>query len=199
MFAARLKQQHPEHKMSLRTFYRCIPSHIISAHRQKYRQCLCEVCQNIDLKLDTLNKLLEDAIDGWDVASEMTLYKEYTLQCLDRTCPSCGVDKFAEEIQRHLTCNNSTIVKWRSWDYVQHEKVKRKELVSPEDSLHSMVCLLKKEMKPFSKHLFVFRWHYMQLKKLLTNLPQNTSVFICDFAENFLCKYQNKVQLAQLG
>ena len=97
--------------MTLRTFYRCIPSHIISTHRQKYRQCLCEVCQDTGLKLDTLNKLLEDAIGGRDVASEMMLYKEYTLQCLDRTCLSCGIDKFVEEIQRRLTCSNSTIVK----------------------------------------------------------------------------------------
>lgn len=67
----------------------------------------------------------------------------------------------------------------------QHEKGEKKELVTHEDSLHTMVCLLKEKMKPFARHLFVFHWQYMQFKRLLTSLPQITSLIVCDFAENF--------------
>ena len=82
--------KNPEHQLSLRGMY-C--HHVLASRKQAYRQCLCEVCKNVDLKLDTLNRYLKEPVDGGDALSERSLCHELMLLCLDRKCPNCGADK----------------------------------------------------------------------------------------------------------
>lgn len=44
--------------VSLPSFHRHKPKNMASVKRLKFRQCLCEVCLNPKLKLDTLNRML---------------------------------------------------------------------------------------------------------------------------------------------
>ena len=61
--------KNPEHKLSLRGMYRHLPHDVLSSRKQAARQCLCEVCKNVDLKLDTLNWYLKEPVDGGDAHS----------------------------------------------------------------------------------------------------------------------------------
>ena len=72
-------------------------------------------------------------------------------------------------------------------------------MVSTEDILQSLLTDLMKQLQSYSRHLFVFRWQYRQFKTLLSGIPKMWAVVVCDFAENFLCKYQDEVQSARWG
>ena len=191
--------KNPEHKLSLRGMYRHLPHDVLSSRKQAYRQCLCEVCKNVDLKLDTLNRYLKEPVDGGDALSERSLCNELTLLCLDRKCPNCGADKLQVELAAAIQPQHDTVVKWKTWEMVKSGHGKRVELVSKEDTLQSLLANLMKQLQSYSRHLFVFRWQYRQFKTLLSGIPNMWAVVVCDFAENFLCKYQDEVQSAHWG
>ena len=194
------KLSNPGVSVSLRTMYRRKPGTIKTSRHSTYRQCLCEICTNIDLKLDTLNKFLgEYRIDGRDVLSDMSLCRVSTLDCINRTCSSCGVNVVRTTLTGHLETSMSQSARWKSWDMVQTEKGKRRELVVHQSSVSDLFGQLLVDLSTFSKHLFVFRWQYMQLRTLRANLLHTWAIVTCDFAENYLCKYQSEVQSAHWG
>ena len=190
----------PEATTSLRSPYRHRPSHIKTSRQQAFRQRLCEICLNIDLKLDSVSAHLEQAIGGHDVLSEMSVCSPPTSSCLNRNCDHCGVENAEKHIKQNLTCA-STSVKWQSWDLVRKENGQRKEKVEHEGTITDLVKILMKDLTTYSKHVFVYRWQFQQYKALLAKLPslQQIAVMVCDFAENYLCRYQNEVHSAHWG
>ncbi|XP_013411104.2 uncharacterized protein LOC106174215, partial [Lingula anatina] len=188
-------QKNPGSQISLRTLYRIMPKHILSSKRLKFNQCLCEVCANIDLKLDALNRHLEDPVDGRDLLSEASLCAgEPQQSCLDRQCLNCGVAQARARCQLKTDSQGDALTKWRSWKIVDTPRGKRRELVTEEGLIERLLDKLMEELQPFSRHLANFRWQYQQFRTLKCNLPPTWALVVMDFAENFLCKYQNKVQ-----
>ena len=68
-------------------------------------------------------------------------------------------------------------------------------------TLGCLLADLMKELAPLSRHIFTHRWQHKELKRLLSKLKSlpGTAVIINDFAENYLCKYQDEVQSAHWG
>ena len=190
-------------KVSLRTMYRHKPRHILTSHRQSYKQCLCEVCTNIDLKIDALNKILKGTllgqIQGRDALSEMTLCNDVTIDCINRTCKSCGVELVRDRLVEAIAPQRNSVLEFASWEMVQREKGKRRELVKAEHTAHQLLLLLLEDLESFSKHVFTFRWQFSMFKQLRYSLPSTWALGVFDFAENFLCKYQDEVQSAHWG
>lgn len=140
------REKHPDNTTSLRTFYRHLPSNIVSSSKLAYKQCLCETCTNIDLKLDVVNTITKLPIDGRDVASESTLCQTPTLACLDRKCNQCGVDKFSNLLHENLRQPLSETVSWKSWDMVKTGVGKRRELVQKKGTVEELLQELMKEL-----------------------------------------------------
>lgn len=201
----RVKRLHREfcrntsHKISLRTFYRMLPKNVLTSHKQKFQQCLCEYCTNIDLKIKQLNTVLEgNKIEGRDALSESSLCPVPTLACSNRTCPNCGVDKVRTSILQLV--DKSQSIKWEIWKMVEVEKGgKRREKVQRQGNVGDLVEELMTELEPFSKHLLNFRWQYQQVRDIQSKLPSTWALVILDFSENFLCKWQDEVQSAHWG
>ena len=101
-----LMRTNPEATTSLRSFYRHRPSHIKTSRQQAFRQGLCEICVNTDLKLDSFSAHLEQAIDGRDILSEMSVCSPPTLSCLNRNCDHCGVENAEKHIKQNLTAQH---------------------------------------------------------------------------------------------
>ena len=194
---------HMQSKVSLRTFYRNLPQHIKTVGHQTYRQCLCELCVNVDLLLDGLKPFLEVEIEGRDIASEMSLCAAPTLACYDRECSKCGVTLVEHHIRNNLKVDpGQQAVKWHAWMLVKKEKGQRREKVEMNGTLQDLLLKLQEELAPYSKHVFLYRFQYMQYKLLLSSLtllPDKRAVVVCDFSENYLCKYQDEVQSAHWG
>ena len=155
----------------------------------------------IHLKLDSISARLQQAIDGHDILSEMSVCSPPTLSCLNRNCDHCGVENVEKHIKENLTCASTMSVKWQSWDMVMKENGQRQEKVGHEGTFKDHVSILMRDLTTYSKHVFAYRWHFQQYKALLAKLPslQQTAVVLCDFAENYLCRYQNEVHSAHRG
>ena len=52
------------------------------------------------------------------------------------------------------------------------------------------------QLKTFSLHSFMARWQRSQFNNLRDNLPNDLALVVIDFAENYVCHYQNQVQAA---
>ena len=71
--------KHPDNKVSLRTVYRHKPKTIITNKHAHYRQCLCEICTNVDLKLNAIHKFCANPADGRDQLSDRSVYMKIYL------------------------------------------------------------------------------------------------------------------------
>ena len=160
---------------------------------------------NIDLKLDSVCAHLEQAIDGRDILSEMSVCSPPTLSCLNRNCDHCGVENAEKHIKQNLTCA-STSVKWQSWDLVKKENGQRKEKVERGGTIPDLVKILMKDLTTCSNHVFVYSRTDGSFSSTGLFWPSChpcsrllLSVLVCVFAENYLCRYLNEVHSAHWG
>ena len=89
----------------------------------------------INLKLDSVGARLQQATDGRDILSEMSVCSPPTLSCLNRNCDHCGVENVEKHVKQNLTCASTTSVRWQSWDMVKKENGQRKEKAEHEGTL----------------------------------------------------------------
>ena len=183
--------------------YRRRPHHVKTHRHQVLRQCLCEVCVNVDFKLDVLNRHLQEGktIDGRDILSEKSLCPVPALACLERKCKNCGISCIEDYIQSAMTSDLAQKVKWQVWEMVKKEKGQRKEKVLREGTLAELTSQLLVELSTLSKHIFVHRWQHNAFRTLLSKLPTlpKSAIAVMDFSENYLCKWQDEVQSAHWG
>ena len=143
-----------EQKLSLRSVYRHRPKHIKTSKHQAFRMCLCEVCVNVDLKLDAINQHLTAPVEGQDELSEMSVCPYPTLSCLDRTFKECGVQCVEQKIKATCKSEMTVPVKWYMWQMVKREKGQRREKIMQDGTLGGLLSDLMKELKPLTKHIF---------------------------------------------
>ena len=93
------------------------------------------------------------------------------------------------------------MVKWKAWEAVQRGKHRRQDLVEKDGTLDALICLLLDELHKFAYHIFVARWQHMQFRGRLSVLHERPSMAVAlfDFSENYLCCYQDEIQVAHWG
>ena len=172
---------------------------------QKYRklfQCLCEYCENVKLKLTSVNRLAE-RVNRTDLkfqnefdAVSATLCpkgeeKFHKLSCIDRVCKECGSAVLKEKLKPLFETDERPEVKWNKWETVnslnpktQKEISKRQEVeksVSPLDLVNELLI----ELEFLSLHLFEAQWQQQLVASLNKSLPENSVSITVDFAENY--------------
>ena len=193
------QRQHPEVKVSLRTFHRQKPSHLASVKKAKFRQCLCEVCLDPKLKLKTVNRFLKDKCDCVrDLLTESVCAFEDLArrECVERKCDTCGVERVKERLLSELGGCVSDIVTWAKWEHVKEGKANRMDKVKKRGSLGECLDELIEEIGSLYMHIYVAEWQRKQIQSLKENLPHGCALVTVDFAENFLCKFQDEPQSA---
>ena len=97
---------------------------------QKLFQCLCEYCENIKLKLTSLNKLVEqsgrldlkindiyEAVDGTMCGKEKE-ERYHKLSCIDGKYDQCGTNLLKEKL-KPIFNDEVSVVKWNAWSVVK--------------------------------------------------------------------------------
>ena len=97
------RERNPDLRVCRSLFYRSRPSHIKSPTQAKYRGCLCDYCQNINLKLQIMDQHLQEKgksekkiTDHRHVAALTVCVKEdgrryHNAKYIQRECTNCGV------------------------------------------------------------------------------------------------------------
>ena len=190
---------HPEVKASCRSFYRWKPQDVASVKKVKFRQCLCDVCLNPKLKLERLNRLLTTKFENVRQLlneSVCCFESQPKLNCVERKCSECGVERVRMRLHGELEGSLGLNVSWRKWELVREGKSSRIDQVKKTGSVRDCLNELCEELDHLFVHVFVAEWQRKQLQKLKAELPEGWALVTCDFAENFLCRFQDEPQSA---
>ena len=192
-------------KMSLSQFKKLRPKHIKTRSKASWVQCLCEKCENLNLKREALEKICTVKFDDIYKMVNLTLcnkpddQKWHHKRCIDRECENCGTSK----IQKVLIAQapkHDTDVHWKVWENVTVKtNSKRKMIVQKTGKIQELISQTLKELESFSQHIFLAKWQYHQYNELKNNLKEGTVVMTMDFSENYRCENQREIQSAHFG
>lgn len=202
------RKEHPETSVAFSTFAAKRPQNVVPLAKSKMIGCLCEYCENVNLKVAVLNK--ETKASG---QSDCVLKNKYDLvattmctkgeeeyhasACIRRECDRCGVNLLREKLQPVM---DGKEVEWLMWKNVKHtndgKTVTKKEQVTEKGTRRCMVEQLIEEAEPLAQHLFTSKWQYRQFLGLQQNIKKGSAIQVLDFAQNYRCEYQDEVQSA---
>ena len=80
------------------TFYRCRPRNVKSKVRVKYVGCLCEYCENLQLKIEAINCIKPGTfketyeLPHSTMCPKPTGWAYHRPECIEQTCDTCGVN-----------------------------------------------------------------------------------------------------------
>ncbi|KAK7089483.1 hypothetical protein V1264_024849 [Littorina saxatilis] len=202
------KEDFPDVKLSITKFKKLRPKDVYPSTRIKKRDCLCEYCENTDLKLDALRRFsVQHNLDNMTYKDRYELNRdtlcpkiqgEYKQACIDRKCLECGTSsvevKLRPLLETHIA-ENVTFSKWEFINYV-HNGVNKKKLGKTRKTVPApeFVAQLVSDATTLSKHLFNARWQGNQYDSISKDVPGGWVVFCQDFAENFTCWVQDEAQ-----
>jgi len=191
-------------KLCFSKFCTLRPSHILPYVKA---QCLCEYCENTDLKLKVINQVvqaknLDCKIRNRYHASGIIVCppsdyarKLHKLACIDRKCQECGVDAVELYLQP-LNVAAENEVSWQVWGNTTVRGNLRKALPLRSGKLKELTQKMKSELKILPNHLFQARWQQQKFWEIVKNPPKDSFVCVMDFAENYTCLLQKEVQSA---
>ncbi|XP_070210071.1 uncharacterized protein [Littorina saxatilis] len=188
----------PNNKISLRHFHRLKPKNVASVRKAKFRQCLCEICLNPKLKLQTLNMLAPCFRSVREMLEESVcaFVDMPKLECVERKCRLCGTERVKEKLESALEGRLESTVGWAKWMHVKEGRSSRMDKVKKRGSVHDCVNEMTEELESLYMHVFVAEWQRRQLSGLKADLPEGWALVTCDYAENFLCRFQDEPQSA---
>ena len=98
-------------KINLSTFRKLRPANVLTVGKAKFEQCLCELCTNVELKLEVLNSaarkenLAELIIKNRYHCAELTECSKAPgatfahKNCISRDCKKCGVKLLRKKLE----------------------------------------------------------------------------------------------------
>ena len=170
--------EEPDIRISLASFCRLRPLHIMLVNFTSRNTCLCRKHQNMALKL----KAVKSA--GVQVSTDPD-----TFVCLD-TPDAVGL---LQDIKNeHLT-----YMVWKKVPVEINGKTKEKmKIVKVKKTKEDFLALMKEEIVEFKDHVERVKNQYNQVKQLKEILPSNHAMVQMDFAEDYKCQSQDEIQSA---
>lgn len=125
-----------------------------------------------------------------------------SFDCMHGKCINCKTPYIEYNKER-----SSEEIKWWKWVRVDHkyEKAGRdittKKTIREEQNgtVGNLVTELETALVPFKVHYFNWKEQQRQYRKCVNNLKEDEIMILCDFSENFVCKYSNEIQSMHFG
>jgi hypothetical protein len=128
--------------------------------------------------------------------------KPSRVECLDRSCPDCGVNLTRDIINDQLKDHVNDPTKWNHWEYHEYEannkdkRGKKMQLIGHNGTMADLIEEMHTDLEPMARHCFNAAWQHKQIKQLVQNLPHNHCIMMMDFAENYACRVDAEIQSA---
>ncbi len=201
-----------EDRISLSSFLKLRPKHILSFTKLPHNVCCCQWHENLRCCLKAL-KSADTAFS--DVYVDYNMHKNFTCEeaspdCFFNKCIECQDSKiFKRFIEK--TESAAKIVNWQKWiktsknqngddehknQYCNIEKVKKTSSIS------DLTAELLDQVPFFLDHEFVKLNQSRSFDSMMQRAMENNSevaVFVCDFAEKYKCIQHNQTQSAHFG
>lgn len=177
------QNENPNMKLCFSKFCTLRPSHILPYVKAHLNQCLCEYCENMDLKLKVINQVVQAKNLDCEIrdryhASDITICppsddarKLHKLLCTDcKKFQECGVDAYLQPLD--VAAENK--VSWQVWGNTTVRGNLRKALQPRSGQLKKFIQEMKSELKILPNHLFQARWRQQKFWEIVKN-PANVS------------------------
>ena len=162
------KMKYPSIKVGLTTFKKLKPFNVKRVSETSHRSCLCQICCNLALKVDGLQKYAEKEDDSLkqkikgmnkNTLSDISVcpYDEYPQPlCLERTCSNCGPQKVTEFIGIAALEND---IEWYKWEPIQittNDNLKKRvtSCVVKSTTVDSFLKELENDMQKYPGHIY---------------------------------------------
>lgn len=164
----------------------------------KYIQCLCEICANFKLMLNSLKeKYAELNIDA-PFHISIHGFLEHMLCCTDLSdyhydcClgkhEDCGAIDF-QSLDEHL----DVTICYETWDSADDSKKKKIQVTDTLKGITQKIC---DQAHMLAIHRFDAGWQYQQFVNAKETLSEGEVLMVLDFAENYRTQNQMEVQSA---
>ena len=171
------------------------------------RQCICEVCANFSLLMKAMAENCGWKLNSVDVRTaahesmcipfERHLGPTHRISCVQRTCSSCGTKKVLEIFEKDPSFIPHNRVSFDQWAKLEKEDGKKKMVIAKiTGTQQQLLNLYIDKLERMALHLFNGDWHQKQLHEITRDVPDGVVVEVLDFAQNYLCIYQDEIQAA---
>ncbi|XP_041349280.1 uncharacterized protein LOC121368607 [Gigantopelta aegis] len=164
----------PTIKISMASFCRARPKHVLLTSFITRSTCLCTKHQNMALKIKAIRK------EGVNVPINPETFVKESHDCDEYELPE-----------------NVTYSQWKRVEI--EEKNKRKSVMRIVQTVvpkETFLDILKKEAVEFRDHITRVKIQYEAIRTLKENLPQHHIILQMDFAENYSCNTMEEIQSA---
>lgn len=201
--------------ISLSTFWRNKPRGIKRKSAARMLQCVCDICQNVELILNSIKvsmtrnnyiipEILQDT-NSLPITSAVALAtlcqsRLYLPKCLDRQCSDCGLRIIKEALLPWANDVPDDVIRWVTWKIVEStvkgKVTKRLTKVACENTRTELVTILLEKLESYGRHVYMERTQQRSYQASLKSLKSNQCVVVVDFAENYTCLRQGEAQSA---
>ena len=170
--------EYPHTTLSLTSFKRLRPTYIALASYGSRNTCLCQIHQNLTLKLEALLSLKVVNTKNAD-----SVIKQHT----------------DSEILEKIANVDGDVVTYKQWkrceipDKPGKQKMK---IVTKEKPKAEFVALMADALKKFREHVDRVQTQFLEIRNLKMILPENHVICQMDYAENYLCSHHDEIQSA---
>ena len=167
-------------KTSFSAFKKGKRNHVLTFISHKYRECLCEYCANVDLKIQatTVNNI-HDRYDSMLTLRPKKPHSDYHKTSPDRKCDVCGTKLLTSHLLSLLDdeTKKSQPMSWYKWEIVKQGGYARLTKVKKDGTFEELVDALVQYFEAFSCHLFNGKWQW----KALQFVEDNEGVRTCTY------------------
>lgn len=196
-------ENNPQDQISYSSFTKLRPSSVKLFGSTPKNMAACERCANVDLLLQTLKQNIPEVTEKLQLQSKFDALnatlcakqdEEYhKTECLQRNCGKCGCKQFGKDILSRVG-DEAGKIEWNVWCSVQSQGSTKMTLQKKEGTVKDVIESLVRALEPFGEHLFFAKWQHEAFKHAITNIHENEVVQVLDFAQNYLCLYQDEAQ-----
>lgn len=168
----------PEIKLSLSTFKRRRPHHMVLSKNILRKVCLCRYHQNFALKLQAIKHFCHEI----PASPSMFLESIHNMELLLH--------------QLEILPNEIAFAQWQMSENIKYPGKKHTKLVNHQLSKNIFIERFAAEALQFQEHDRRVKHQFAQLKSLKENLKENHFILLMDFSENYTCNMANEIQSA---
>ncbi|XP_077869847.1 uncharacterized protein LOC144362389 [Saccoglossus kowalevskii] len=210
------KKENPEIKIGYTSFKKLKPVNIRRVSEISHRSCLCQICCNLALKIQAVNKFavqiendnLKSKVKSWNKqsVSAITLcdYSQQDLpnaKCLDRKCDNCSPHLLSDHLQEALTNTSNDKITWYRWQYIIVEteggiKKRMTSCVPHITTFREFITEMESDLVRYPGHAFRATWQHRQIEACIKSLQNEEVLMMMDYSENYRCRFQNEAQSA---
>ncbi|PZC77517.1 hypothetical protein B5X24_HaOG203230 [Helicoverpa armigera] len=188
-------------KYSYTTFFRYKPFYILSPGLASRDTCMCIKHSNMDFIFMALK--LKGVITFTNIGDLLknVACDTKSFRCMYNKCNEC------KSSVQYSGNNLEDEILWYQWVRVDHKYIKSgqehvtKKTVKQQmnGTVSELILEFEKQLKNFKIHVFNWCEQYRQYRACVTNLTNTEMIILCDFSENFDCKYSKEIQSMHYG